>query len=934
MSGAMPGSRAAGGRNARPKALAETGHGSNGDSDTGTASEDGAPDTRTHHPDYDAESVVGVSIGHVQSRLTSPQTPAAEKAAAVKGAEREGFFSKWFPARDEAEDEDDGQVKVRSGAPLSVGTFTEASSEVSQPGEGQGLEAAKGGKSQLSTEEALPSPWHSGPKHLRQVEDVKPSHWDNLSAHTSQKLSDRPGIASEGLRRLLPFSLPSLLPKNVSIRHQSVSPRPEHGNDKQRPEETEKGSRTSAFLAGWNTHRDASMRTRSLSESSNAVSPRRSTVQGDSPPAPISETEPSPYMSTAKGGSDMNQVYQQSGTITPPESRRRLYRSASDDSQLLHSTLSRASSFGDDSRFEHVQGKVNSRFKAIKDCLQDANIMFPGRSAMPSFTFSSLRLDSSFPKPINVGSKDLGSAGDKAPNGSPTSNGRVHAHRRTASNHSASNTAGTTPTNAAAHPYFTRALEDLTGDVVVLGAYRGSILRSAEPPHRRLWVPIKVGLNLRKVDLEVGLDPEDEETMEERIIPGGMLTHVGPVDMSRRLLKRMKASDNARSSKLRVHNYGYDWRLSPHLLSRKLIGFLEGLECNAPGTPVEERGAIVIAHSLGGLITRHAINQRPELVAGVVYAGVPHTCVNILGPLRNGDDVLLSSRVLTAQVNFTIRTSFALLPLDGRCFFDKHTKEEYPVDFFNVNDWIEHRWSPCIAPPLPPLTAPPSNGPISGLLGAIASVVPNLPLINRKSSLSKHSTSPSGKAHASSGAKTAAEGGASNSGIAPQMHGHGNPAEHGQPPNTSVSTAVTMAREAAVAYLARTLADVKRFKQELAFEPGHARANAYPPAAVIYGKSTPTVYGARVDGREGIGRADAYDELAFASGDGVVLARAAMLPEGYRVVRGGVVSSDRGHVTLLSDLEAVGRALTAVVVGRRGGIRVGVGVGRGEGGGG
>ena len=127
-----------------------------------------------------------------------------------------------------------------------------------------------------------------------------------------------------------------------------------------------------------------------------------------------------------------------------------------------------------------------------------------------------------------------------------------------------------------------------------------------------------------------------------------------------------------------------------------------------------------------------------------------------------------------------------------------------------------------------------------------------------------------------------------------------------------------------MAYLARTLADVKRFKQELAFNPAHAAANAYPPVAVIYGKSTPTVYGAKVEGRDGIRHADAYDELAFASGDGVVLARAAMVPEGYSVVRGGVVSSDRGHVTLLGDLEAVGRCLAAVAGGRRAGVGKGV----------
>ncbi|KAH0145851.1 hypothetical protein KCU67_g12481, partial [Aureobasidium melanogenum] len=139
-------------------------------------------------------------------------------------------------------------------------------------------------------------------------------------------------------------------------------------------------------------------------------------------------------------------------------------------------------------------------------------------------------------------------------------------------------------------------------------------------------------------------------------------------------------------------------------------------------------------------------------------------------------------------------------------------------------------------------------------------------------------------------------------------------------PNTSIATTVTIPRDQAIAYLTRVLASVKKFKEELFFRPPHAEANIYPPAAVIYGKTTPTVYGAKVTSREAIKHASAYDNLAFASGDGVVLAKAAMLPDGYQIARGGLVSSERGHVTLLGDLEAVGRCLRAVQAARRKGV--------------
>jgi hypothetical protein len=167
-----------------------------------------------------------------------------------------------------------------------------------------------------------------------------------------------------------------------------------------------------------------------------------------------------------------------------------------------------------------------------------------------------------------------------------------------------------------------------------------------------------------------------------------------------------------------------------------------------------------------------------------------------------------------------------------------------------------------------------------------------------------------------------AEGGAESAGMGPQM-------AQGQSPSTQASsepnpaTAVTIPYDKAVEYLTRTLAEIKRFKQELDHIPAHTESNSYPPIALIYGKTTPTVYGAKVESREAIPRADCYDELAFASGDGVVLARAAMVPEGYSVVRGGVVSSERGHITLLGDLEAVGRCLVAVMHARRNGVGMG-----------
>jgi hypothetical protein len=127
-------------------------------------------------------------------------------------------------------------------------------------------------------------------------------------------------------------------------------------------------------------------------------------------------------------------------------------------------------------------------------------------------------------------------------------------------------------------------------------------------------------------------------------------------------------------------------------------------------------------------------------------------------------------------------------------------------------------------------------------------------------------------------------------------------------------------------YLTRTLAEIKQFRAETQYQPRHTETNSYPPLAVIYGKDIPTVWAAHVSSRDAIACSDAYDDLLFRSGDGVVLAKEAMLPEGYDLVKGGRISTDRGHITMLGDLEAAGRALQAIIRGRQKGIGLGRGL--------
>jgi len=934
----------------RPRALKDIGYNSLIYDTSNTSSGEDLSDVEGGIPLQDARRVFDVSLGPEQSRLTSPKTPAPEKAAVIEAAG--GFFGDGADdtQRDITEEEgENDEEDVRSGQVLQNGAHAHDPIPVSRPAhagepiewrqaEADAAEARAQGRRETTTSSSsppktavrLPSPWRAVPRNFQRSDQTRQFLRDGLrfSRRRGSSGSDTASGWRGALSNLPNFSLTAPF---SSSQHDGANEADNEGRL------TKRSSRSGSLLANsfqWPSRS-------SMNQANAETSPKRE--------------RSSSYARRLRRVSTPSDPEDASGTVGELPSRpqlaslrsRKTYlrRSASDDSLTTARTMSRASSLGDDNRFADVSAQVNNRFKAFKDSWAESSVKLPSMPSMASLTpdFIRERAGSVTRKPASNGSRERAqSAADtRLPQDEKSSNLQSHQPNPTRSATGDSKFEFT-------HPHMHKALSQLEGDIVILGGYRGSILRSAQPPHRQLWAPVKVGLNIRKVDLEVGLEPGDDEKATEKIIPGGMLTHIGPVDIAKRLFKRLRNCENARSGKLRVHDYGYDWRLDPAYLSKQLQDFLKTLPCNQPGVPKEKRGATVIAHSLGGLITRHAVNQQPTLFSGVIYAGVPRTCVNILGPLRNGDDVLLSSRVLTAQVNFTIRTSFALLPLSGRCFFDKDTGEEYPVDFFDPQTWIDNRLTPCLARPLPPLTRPAQQtGFLSGSMSSMAKALPTL----RKNSITSRprgssnanalaqdstSTSKAGGIAAEPDASDLSAQGASgltvsnnnvdysasqNGGVTAAPGEESKEEEEEMPP--SVSTTVTIPREKALAYLTRTLASVKAFKEALAHQPSHQTSNTYPPAAVVYGRNTPTVYGARVSGREGIRHADAYDALAFASGDGVVLAKAAMLPEGYRVVRGGVVSSERGHVTLLGDLEAVGRCLNAVIEGRRRGVGVG-----------
>ncbi|KAI1201268.1 hypothetical protein F5X97DRAFT_49436 [Nemania serpens] len=786
----------------------------------------------------DVQSFIQPALSPVATRLALPNTPAAEKAAAMDQVPGRGTFD---------------IVEKTTVAEPSTSFWPPRSPDVvvapvlsRQPRQQRGFTLSQL-PSSLPYMSKLPSPWVSGPKEI--LVETESGSRSAMAAVFGQNRHQRASSGGQDTLRRLREALPSISLASFF----SGSPAKPADSQSKSPIVSSDGA----------------------AESKQVYSPLGYPVSQDN----VTSAAPS---RSAEGIS-----VSRSPSSLLPNRPRVIQRSTSDES-MLYNSLSKVSSEGDDERWNHIREQRNSRLKAITDSWDRPTFKLP-------------QLPNILPAPL----KKYPLLGFETPE---TSQG--------------DQTRSMTITEAKDSNIseLDRALESLTGDVVVMGGYRGSILRSTRT-RRQVWVPVKLGLNIRKVNLEVGLRPEDEERMEETIYSSGMLQNIGPVDISRRLIRKLRECENAKMGKLRVWDYGYDWRLSPHLLSRKLIDFLRHLPSNQGLGDSQDRGATVIAHSLGGLITRHAVNQRPELFAGVVYAGTPQKCINVLGPLRNGDAVLFNEKVLTAQVNFSLRTTFIFLPEDGFCFINKNTGEEYPVDFYDPQAWIKYAWSPCIEPALPAYNP---RVPSRPSLRELSERLPS-PLRSRGNSAAGDARPPNalGRTMIAEAARKLDV--AHDRTLAPQMGTLSSENSNAQQQQQQQNGAPGQ-RDRNLAYLTRTLAEIKRFRGETQYRPEHTETNMYPPLAVIYGKDIPTVWAANVSSREAIACTDAYDDLVFRSGDGVVLAKEAMVPEGYGLVRGGRISTDRGHITILGDLESVGKALQAIIRGRQKGIGLGRGL--------
>lgn len=437
---------------------------------------------------------------------------------------------------------------------------------------------------------------------------------------------------------------------------------------------------------------------------------------------------------------------------------------------------------------------------------------------------------------------------------------------------------------------------EVDGDFIIMGGYRGSILRDAKT-RKRLWVPIKAGLNLTKIDLYIGPTEQDEIDAQKKIVPDGMLTHIGPVDISRKLIKRLDANP-----KVHIETFGYDWRLSLEIPCAQLVKRLQELwekQKKDPRYKGKPKGTYILAHSMGGLIAHKVLKEHPELVRGIIYIGAPNQCPNILGPIRFGDSVMWNKSILSSESNFFMRSSLYFLPLDGRCFINRDTYERYDFDMFDPKIWKYLGLSPLVSQK-------------------------RVDYIQKEKKKQEHDLLH--HHHIKSSSRTTSM--SSIFSLDPP-----NPIEVIESVNSKVKDVVSKvpllrkeikndltdtmeeviidynfktSYEDSYDYLDRTLKNAKKFLESLDYDP----TQDYPPLVSVYGNRVPTVRGCKVDGIAGVIDGD-YDDFYYGAGDGVVH-HSWVLPgvRGFPVE--AKIVSETGHVSLMTDLQSMAKALISL----------------------
>lgn len=403
-------------------------------------------------PEGSTKDIVGCSIGHAQLCIMSPRTAAYEEANAT-------YQSKKWSDRES----DDGVV---DGVDASLETSDTNMQELGT------LHGSVKGK-RPGSPEARPSSSDAVLEQSARSTSTRPVLKDVFETRTRRASSDSIGIVGT-LKRLLPEM------SSISFSRGPSSPALASGSKPKGEIHSDRSKRASL-----------SFFTCDVPWASLMPLPDRTTTPKETIESPGRGGGPRSHPlqhgreCSVKDGGTHNIFHPAEASFLSPHTTRNqplLKRAASDNSLFLRQELDQIRTHDDAEKWANVSEQINSRLKAITDSFQDSAInripRIPnvGLSSLSSFRTSLSRSNSIAARLCR--NHDSVSSQENAPNKDISTQKPPACDSVKQTKH--------------AHPCLNQALSELTGDVVVLGGYRGSILRSAKPPHKQLWAPVKV----------------------------------------------------------------------------------------------------------------------------------------------------------------------------------------------------------------------------------------------------------------------------------------------------------------------------------------------------------------------------------------------------------------------------------------------------------
>lgn len=401
-------------------------------------------------PDGNIEDVVGFSIGQEQLRMKSLDTPAFEKAKALN--QSKDYFDL------EPEDED-----LHEG-----GASPEAYQDYEENTGGAQLDVLAEVEPECAAHQFPPS--KASPEDASRSGISRSILKDGLGPRLRRASSDSISMVGT-LKKLLPDISSMSFPKAPGM------PTFGFGSKARGESQLPRSKRSSTLFSRGN-----------LPWLPSGQSPDRSIITNNTAESLFGEDSTS--AASLAGNNHVGGVEGSDRTVVPDfyessplsawstHNRRLLRRAISENSLFIRNDLERTTTQDDAEKWANVSEQINSRFKAITDSFQDSAISRLPR--MPNVSFGSFRPGvrrSGSDIARQNGSHVATAQGDVASKEISALNG-VASHPPKQSKH--------------AHPVLNQAVSSLRGDVVVLGGYRGSILRSAKPPNKQLWVPVKV----------------------------------------------------------------------------------------------------------------------------------------------------------------------------------------------------------------------------------------------------------------------------------------------------------------------------------------------------------------------------------------------------------------------------------------------------------